>query len=150
MIVREAAFPMDAEAVTAGAEDFAHHVDLPDIIPQDRATLSVALSHLLALPSFEIWLAEHEGRTVGGIGLLFAPFQWDRGKIVMSEQFIWCGKGAPPTAFLALIRTADKRARHWNATIREYASVPPYTETLSSIYRRKGLKPVQQVWMGAA
>lgn len=150
MIVRAAEFPRDAEAVTAGAVDFARHVNLPDIVPQDRETLAVALAHLIGLPSFEIWLAEHDHRVVGGIGLLFAPFTWNRARVVMSELFIWCHDDAPKTTFLSLLRKTDERKADWNATVTEFVRLENNGTGIESVYRRMGMKPVQRVWMGAA
>lgn len=148
MIVRRAEPEADALAIFDGAKDFVSRLDLRDRVPFDDDGLLEALSFMVASDDVEIWLIEQDGRIVGGIGLLFLPFLWNRRIRAMSELFIWTAPDAPRTAFLRLIRTAQRRKRERGADISEFVRMTSSPGSIDRIYGGLGLRKAQETWVG--
>lgn len=147
MIVRVPSFPEDRDGVVAGMQDFIVRMDSADRLGLSVEAAAEGLAFFLEIDGFEMWLADN-GTVVGGIGLLFAPFPWDRTKTIMSEQFIWCAQHAPLQTFLLLLRKAEERYDAHGADIKEFVDLTSSPPGIEKIYRRMGLRPVQRTWMG--
>lgn len=148
MIVRRADPDADALAIFDGARDFVARMDCRDIVPIDDAALLDALSQIVASANVEIWLAEQDGKVVGGIGLLFSPFLWNRNVETMSELFIWAAKDAPVSAFLRLNRMAQRRKAERGAGLTEFHRLTSSPDGIARVYAGMGLRKVQETWMG--
>lgn len=149
MIVRAADYDRDAAAILAGARDFIGRMTARDFAPQDDDELARALDFMSTMERFEIFVAEHEGCVVGGIGLLFAPLLWRRNVTAMTEMFIWTAPDAPGTTFLGLLRAAEKRRAALGVGLREYGALESSPPGIERVYARMGLVKTQTSWMGA-
>ena len=149
MIVRLADPLNDAGEILNGAKDFVSRMDFIGPMPQDDAGLIAAMTRLYELPGFEIAVAEHDERIVGGIGMIYAPFVWNPGLVTASEMFWWTAPGAPRTAALALLRWVEKRMVEKGARLKEFVKLTSSPAGVTRVYERMGLRKVQESWMGS-
>lgn len=148
MIVRPADYEKDAAAILSGAKDFISRMDFTDGLPKDDAGLADALTNLIGLPGFELTVAEYREKIVGGIGVLYAPFAWNRAVLSASELFWWTARDAPTTTALRLIRFVHAQAKDKGVGIMEFVSLTSSPEGVSKVYRRMGFRDVQTSWAG--
>jgi len=137
----------DALVIYDGARDFISRMDHPECIATGDALIE-ALSFIITLPGFECWLDERDGKTVGGIGLLFSPPLWNRRIMGMTEIFIWASQDAPKMTFLRLLKTAARRKTEMGVTHTELVKLTSSPPGLDKIYSAMGLKKVQETWIG--
>lgn len=148
MNVRLASLPDDSQAVLAGAKDFISRMDFTEGLPDSDEELLGSIYYLASV-GLEIAVAEEGGEIVGGIGILYAPFPWNRSKIVASEMFIWAKRGAPPLTFRALMRFVSNRMLERKVVLREFVALTSSPSGLGRIYEKMGLRKVQETYMGA-
>ena len=141
--VRLADVERDALAILDGAKDFIARMDFTEGLPEDDAGLIEAVKALIAA-GMEIAVTEHEGRIVGGIGMLPVPSAWNPKIAVDSERFWWTAPGAPPTTALALLRWAMGRGPKLKAFVKLTSSPDGVTD----VYRRLGLRKIEETWIG--
>lgn len=145
MIVRPADFDTDALAIVEGAKDFASRVAFRSLLPADPTE---DIAQVMALDGLEVLVAEHDGRIAGGIGLMFAPYLWNRSILTADELFWWTASDAPFRTAVALLEAAFERigVRGAVPVFRKLATSP---EGVERAYMRKGLELVETVYMGA-
>lgn len=146
MIIREADLDFDALAIMDGARDFASRIAFRHLLPTDDAVFTEAVGKVLVVKGFELLLAEHDGRVVGGIGILYAPFTWNPERIVADEIFWWAAIDSPFRTGRCLIDEAMKRIRERNA-IPMFHSMNTSPPGVEHLYRKFGLEPVETTFM---
>ena len=148
MIVRFADPETDALQIVDGAKDFASRVAFQHLLPDAEWQLTAAIGRVVTLSGFTALVAEDDGRIVGGIGLLFAPFLWNPAITVADELFWWTAPDAP-------FRTAKTLLTEALALIDARGAVPTFRALATSpagvdrAYRRMGLVPLETVYMRA-
>ena len=145
MIIRPADLNADALAIIDGARDFAKFTGMK-LFPTDDDEFVAAIGRIMTLEGFEVLLAEHEGRIVGGIGILYSPYLWNPSFVVGEELFWWAGKNAPFRTGKKLMDEAMKR-------IDEKGAIPIFQLLENSpkgaekIYQHHGLSRVGTIYM---
>jgi hypothetical protein len=151
--IRVADIEEDALTILDGAKDCARrhkaHEGGPDIgllFSNDDQPLIAALSQLVAHPGLEILIAEHEGRAVGGVGILYAPYVWNADLLTGDKLFWWTDENAPFRTAMLLIEEALERieARGAMPIFRALKTDPKGVEKL---YKRFGMVPVETTYM---
>lgn len=139
MIVRDADYETDALAIMEGARDFVSRMGWADFIPDD---LTAAVGPVLGLPGMKVTVAEHEGRIAGAIGMIHAPFLWNRELTSADELFWWAAPDAPKTTALRLIRPVIR-----SADVVIFRSLPSSPDGVERVYQKLGLIRTETVWM---
>ena len=140
--IRPADLEKDALAIMDGARDFASRIAVRHLLPEDDAAFIKAVGHIVSLDGMEILLAEHEGRVVGGIGILYAPYTWNPAILVADELFWWCSTEAP-------FRTARKLIDETMQKIKEKGAIPFFRSLTTSppgvehTYRSFNMFPIE-------
>lgn len=150
---RLADFELDAFTIMRGARDCVkrhkeHEGDLNvgSLFPDDNVPLIVAMEHLISCPGLEIIIAESEGKVVGGAGVVFMPYMWNRDLLTGDKIFWWTEKTAP-------FRTARLLAEEVLRRIEERGAMPVFRalgtdpKGVEKLYRRLGMTPVETVYM---
>ena len=145
MKIRPADLENDALAIMNGARDFASRIALRHLLPEDDADFIKAVGHIVSLDGMEVLLAEHEGRVVGGIGILYVPYMWNSAILIADEVFFWSDKQAPFGAAHKLFVEAMRRIEEKKAIpmFRTLTTSPPGVERL---YRSFNLFPAETVF----
>ena len=144
MIIRTADLEKDALAILNGARDFTTRMSLRHLLPQDDAAFIDTVSRIVSLDGMEILVAEHEGRIVGGIGVLYIPYVWNSAILIAEELFFWSGK--------ANYGTARKLFAESMRRIKERKAMPIFHKPTTSppvvdrIYQSSGLIPTEMVY----
>lgn len=145
MIIRPADLEKDALAIMDGARDFASRISVRHLLPEDDNDFIKAVSRIVCLEGMEVLLAEHEGRVVGGIGILYAPYLWNSAILVADEMFWWAAQDAP-------FRTGKKLIDETMRKIEEKKAVPMFRTLTTSplgverVYRSFNMQPVETVF----
>lgn len=146
--IRPADLEADALAIVDGARDFISRMDYREFLPAD-ADLAAAVGRILAMDQVETLVAEHEGRIVGGIGVLYAPHIWNPGLMAGEELFWWTARAAPAATALRLLRAARASARKRGAAMVTFKSLTSSPPGVDRVYRRMGLRPAETAYVGA-
>lgn len=145
MIVREADLVRDALDIANGARDFADRSPIKDLLADDDKFLK-AVSTVVMMPNFEVLVAEHEDRVIGGIGIFYTPLLWNNAILVAEEHFWWVEKTAPfktgITLFNQAMQNIDKRG-----AIPMFKLLSTSPRGVDKLYRRSGMKPVETLYM---
>jgi hypothetical protein len=149
VVIRRADPEADFDRVLTGARAFAALVNRPDVLPApDSPALERAIRTLMGLPITAVLLAEVDGRTVGGIGLLVTPSLWDATRIACEELFWWCANDAPPSAAMRLLRVAKEHGKAAGATLFTFHRLTTSPPGVDLAYRRMGTQPMQVTYVG--
>ena len=125
MIIRPADIEKDALDIMDGARDFASRIAVRHLLPKDDEDFIKVVSRIVSLEGMEVLLAEHGGRVVGGIGILYVPYTWNPAILVGDEMFFWSHKHAP-------FRTARKLADEAMRRIKEKGAIPMFHSLTTS------------------
>ena len=145
MIIREADLAIDAGQIMVGARNFVERVAFKSMIPKDEAVFIRAVGRIISLSGFELLLAEHEDRVVGGIGILYTPYQWNPEIIVAEELFWWAAEDAPYRTGYLLIEEAMKRITERNA-IPVFRKLTTSPDGVKKLYAKYGMTQVETVF----
>ncbi len=142
MIIRPADLDKDALAIIDGAKDFAKFTGL-DLFPTGDDFVK-AVSRIITLEGFEILLAEHKDKIVGGIGILYVPYLWNPSVLLGDELFWWC-KNAPIKTGKKLLDEAMKNIDKKGA-IPMFRSLENSPKSVEKTYRNYGMFPIETVY----
>lgn len=148
MHVRPADIDTDALAIMEGAKDFISRIDFGDWTPTDDAELAAAIGHILALDGVEVAVAVEDEAIVGALGVIYAPYIWNRTLTMAEELFFWTAPDAPVTAALRLLRFMRRRATEKRVAIVSFKALNTSPANLERVYRALGLRPVEATYMG--
>lgn len=138
----------DYPAIIAGAYAFAAESGLNEFLPETGDPFEQAVARIIAAPTTEVLLAEHDGAVVGGIGLAYGPYLWNPSLTAVDELFFWVAPSAPQTTALSLLRAAQSHLRSQPLDLVTFASLPSSPAKLGTVYERIGLKPFQTSYVG--
>ena len=143
MIIRPANFETDALSITDGAREFSQQTSLASWFRNDEFIEDI--SKIMVLDNLEISVAEHEGKVVGGIGIVYVPFVWNQSILVGDELFWWTSGNAPFKTGTSLFDFAMKRITEKGARpmFRALDTSPKHVE---KFYERRGLKKIESIF----
>ena len=144
MIIRPADLEKDALAIVEGAKDFATRTPINSLLKGQNYI--DAVTAVVTMDNFELIVAEHNGVVVGGIGLFYSPFLWNRDILVAEEHFWWTDKEAPFSTGMKLIRQAMKNIEEKGATPM-FKSLSTSYKGVDKAYRKHGMEPVETLYM---
>lgn len=145
--VRVADKAEDLSDIIQGAMSFAAESGLAEYLPKSYVEFVEGISAILFLPDVTVFLAYEGDRCVGGIGLIYSRFLWNLKLRTAEELFWWTSPDAPPTAAMRLLNAAFQDAVG-KADIRTFASLTTSPDKVARVYAKKGLRPVQQQYIG--
>ena len=144
MILRPADLKKDALVIAEGARDFADRTVMKRYLSGD--SFIKAVSQIVTSPGFELLLAEHEGRVVGGIGIFYTPLLWNPEFLTAEEHFWWTDKDAPFKTGVVLINQIMKNIKERGA-IPMFKSLTTSPKGVDKKYRSLGMVPVETLYM---
>ena len=144
MKIRPANFDTDALAIINGAREFSQQTSLASWFRNGPEFIE-DISKIMVLDNLEISVAEHDGKIVGGIGIVYIPFIWNHSISVGDELFWWTDNSAPFKTGAALFDFAMKRIKEKGARpmFRALDTSPKHIE---KFYERRGLKKTESVF----
>ena len=142
--IRPANFDTDALAIIDGAREFSQQTSLASWFRHGGEFIE-DISKIMVLDNLEISVAEHDGKIVGGIGIVYIPFIWNRSIIVGDELFWWTSKSAPFKTGSSLFDFAMKRIKEKGARpmFRSLDTSPVHIE---KFYIRRGLRKLESAF----
>lgn len=146
MNIRPANIEKDALAIVDGAHDFVERAGLHSLFPSDEKEFIAVIGRVISLEGMVILLAEHEGKVVGGISILYAPYLWNPSRIVGDEIFWWTSKDAPLRTGIRLFEEAMKQIDEKKA-IPVFKKLETSPKGVEKLYLRKGLFPAETAFM---
>jgi len=147
MIIRKADIERDALAIMDGARDFVSRMDNTDFMPETDDAFIEAIGRVLSWENVEVTVAEHDGRIVGGLGMVIGPHLWNPALTCADELFFWASKDAPKATALRLIKAVkgEMSGRVRMVTFKRLKSSPA---KLHDVYRAMGLREVETAYSG--
>lgn len=145
MIIRPANFDTDALAIIDGARAFAKFTGM-NLFPTDDDEFVAAIGRIMTMEGFEILLAEHEDRIVGGIGILYGLFMWNPSILIAEERFWWAYKDSPFRTGKNLMDEAMKRIDEKGATP-VFQLLENSPKGAEKIYQHYGLSCIGTIFM---
>lgn len=144
ILIRPANFDTDALAIVNGAREFAKSTSLASWFRSGDEFIQ-DISKIMVLENLEIAVAEHEGKIVGGIGIIYVPFIWNQSILLGDEMFWWAYPSAPFRTGTALFDFAINRIEEKGAEpmFRLLDTSPPSVE---KFYARRGLAKFESVF----
>ncbi len=149
MEIRQINLDTDVEETLRGMKDFISRMDYTEFLPDDDDELIYCLQKLLSLGCATVTVAEHEGRLVGGIGMIYSHCIWNSKIITGEELFWWCDPDAPKTTALRLLRSTRQQAQDIGCAFVTFKSLTSSPDGVDRVYRNFGMKPVEVSYMGA-
>jgi len=142
--IRPANFDTDALAIVDGAREFARSTSLAAWFRSGDAFVQ-DIAKIMTLDNLEISVAEHEGKIVGGIGIVYVPFIWNQSILLGDELFWWACPDAPSRTGRALFDCAMQRIDEKGA-VPMFRSLDTSPERIEKFYERQGLKQFESVF----
>jgi len=146
MIIRDANLDEDALAIAEGARKFAEKMPLGRLV-SDNVINEIA--KMVTLPGVKIYIAEHNGTVVGGIGVLFAPYTWNNDVLIADELFWFVDDDAPYKTAILLFNAAMKEVNEKDA-IPMFRALHESPRGVDKMYKKQGLKPVETLYVRAS
>ena len=144
MIIRQANFDTDALAIIEGAREFSQQTSLASWFRNGQEFIE-DISKIMVLDNLEISVAEHDGKIVGGIGIVYIPFTWNASILLGDELFWWTSKNAPFKTGASLFYFAMKRIKEKGARPM-FRSLDTSPEHIEKFYAREGLNKFESVF----
>jgi hypothetical protein len=142
--IRPANFNTDALAIVDGAREFSQSTSLASWFRNGDDFIE-DISKLIVLDNLEITVAEHEGKIVGGIGIVYVPFIWNHSILVGDELFWWTAPNAPFKTGTALFDFAMKRIEEKGARPM-FRSLDTSPKHIEKFYERRGLNKFESIF----
>ena len=145
MIIRLADFDTDALGILEGVKDFISRMDHMEFVPDNIAEI---VARNITADFVETTVAEHDGKIVGALGMAYLPFMWNPDLLSAEELFFWTDKNAPKTAALRLLRFTVQRIKDRGRAVTTFRCLMSSPDSLSRVYQKIGLSPVETTHMG--
>lgn len=142
--IRQANFDTDALAIVNGAREFSQSTSFSNWFRSGDEFVQ-DISKLMVLENLEISVAEHEGKIVGGIGIIYVPFMWNQSILLGDELFWWAYPDAPFKTGKLLFDSAMKQIEDRGAKPM-FRLLDTSPEHIGSFYERQGLKQFESVF----
>ena len=148
MIIRVSDPVTDALEIMDGVRDFISRMDFTDCLPEDDAGIIDVVGNIVALEDVEVLVAEHEGKIVGILMMIYFPHLWNP-KLINAEELLWWGsKDAPKTTGLRMLRFAKKRAKEKGAYFMTFTKLTCSPKNLGRVYERMGMREIETSYVG--
>lgn len=141
MIIRKANIEKDALSIIEGAKDFAKRMDMGKLISGDE-DFTDAVIKIVSSDGVEVFVAEHESKVVGSLGIAYIPYLWNPSIIIAEELFWWSAEDSPmKTGYKLLCKAMEE--------IEENNAIPVFTSLVTShkgvekMYLKFGLTPIE-------
>lgn len=144
MKIRPANFDTDALAIIEGAREFSQQTSLASWFRHGSDFIE-DISKIMVLDNLEISVAEHDGKIVGGVGIVYVPFIWNYSILVGDELFWWTSKDAPFKTGVSLFDFAMKRIEEKGAKPM-FRALDTSPEHIEKFYERRGLKKLESAF----
>ena len=143
--IRPANFDTDALAIVDGAREFSQQTSLA-LWFRHGGEFIEDISKIMVLDNLEISVAEHDGKIVGGIGIVYIPFIWNRSILIGDELFWWTSDNAPFKTGASLFDFAMKRIEEKGAKPM-FRSLDTSPKHIEKFYERRRLKKLESVFV---
>ena len=147
--IRQIDLNKDVKETVRGMRDFISRMDYNEFVAESDDELIACLQRLINLGCVTVTVAEHEGRLIGGIGMLYAPCLWNSHINTGEELFWWVDRNAPKATALKLLRAAKDQAKTIGCKYVTFKSLTSSPEGVDRVYRKMGMRPVEMSYMGA-
>ena len=143
--IRLANFDTDALEIVNGAREFSQSISLSswfrsgDEFVQD-------ISKIMTMENIDILVAEHNGKIVGGVGIVYVPFIWNQSILVGDEVFWWAYPQAPFRTGRALFDFAIKLVEKEKGARPVFRSLDTSPEHIGKFYERQGLTKFESAY----
>ena len=144
MKIRPANFDTDALAIIEGAREFSQQTSLASWFRHGEEFID-DISKVMVLDNLEISVAEHNGKIVGGIGIVYVPFLWNNSILVGDELFWWTDNNAPFKTGSSLFDFAMKRIEEKGARPM-FRALDTSPEHIEKFYKRRGLNKFESAF----
>lgn len=141
MMIREANLETDALSIVDGAHDFLSAAVYRRLYPADRDEFVSVIGRVVSTEGVETLVANADGRVVGGIAMMYAPYLWNPALLVAELLFLWAISGAPPRTRHLVLEEAMRRVDKKKAFPIFRALVK--TPSVGCVYRGLGLEPIE-------
>lgn len=141
--IRPANFDTDALSIIDGAREFSQQTSLASWF-RNGSEFVEDISKLMVLDNLEILVAEHEGKIVGGIGIVYVPFIWNH-SILVGDELFWWTKNAPFKTGTSLFDFAMKRIKEKGARPM-FRALDTSPEHIEKFYERRGLMKIESAF----
>lgn len=148
MIIRNLDLTDDEDMFVSGIKDFVSRMGELSSLPASHNTLVLSIQQLIDLGVLEVLVAEYEKKLIGGIGMLYSSYIWNKGILIAEEQFFWTSTDAPITTALRLIQGARVRAKEYGCSYWFLKSLISSPDKLENTYKTMGLSLVETTYMG--
>ena len=143
MIIRDANLDDDALAIAEGARKFAEKIPLGRLVSDNVLD---EITNLVTLPGVKIYIAEHNGVVIGGLGVFFTPYIWNNEVLTAEELFWWVDDDAPYKTAVSLFNTAMKVIDEKNA-IPMFRALHDSPKGVGKMYKKQGLMPMETLYV---
>lgn len=145
MNIREATRE-DFPAMVAMGRRFYESTAFTKLAPFDEAS-TLQIGELL-LAAGVLLVAEHEGKAVGMVGLVIAPFLFNNAKRIAAEVMWWVDPDERNTgAGMALLRAVAPACKAKGADAVQMMTVESSPAHAGLAYRRLGFKPTETAYL---
>lgn len=146
-IVRQAT-EKDMPMILEAAQEFAKLADIDKWISPDPSEFEASIRQVFAVPFVEVYVAEHDGRFVGSLGAIYAPYLWNQDRLTMDELFFWVADGAPNRTALRLLRHTLKRAKEKGVSLISFKTLRNSPDGVERVYETMGLRKIETTYAG--
>lgn len=150
MIIRKFDMDKDYSSIADISNDIRSRTDDFGILPVAEDKLIETIGRLSPVPGVEIIVAEHEGRIIGCIGMIYTPHLWNNDLLLAEELFLWVSEKAPVTTLLRLIRYVMRKIKQFHAiaTFRVLCIDASQQNKMRSLFKHLGLKEAETSFVG--
>lgn len=142
--IRPANFDTDALAIVNGAREFSQQTSMASWFRSGNEFIE-DISKLMVLDNLEITVAEHKGKVIGGIGIVYIPFIWNQSILVGDELFWWTSHDSPFKTGTSLFDFAMKRIKEKGARPM-FRSLDTSPKHIEQFYERRGLYKFESIF----
>jgi RimJ/RimL family protein N-acetyltransferase len=147
LVVRHATID-DYAAYLPMARNFLASTPMGEMIPFDEEAFKVFYANAMNNPDLGAWIAEYDGKAIGGAGALAFPMYFNPAYVSVQEIWWWLepearGKGAGKAMYRELEKwAAEKGAKALIMVALENGKIHKF----ESLYARQGFKPMERTF----
>lgn len=147
LVVRRATLE-DLPAYTPMAKNFLASTPMGEIIPFDEEAFKIFYTNAMANPDLGAWIAEYDGKAIGGAGALAFPMYFNPAYVSVQEIWWWLepearGKGAGKAMYREIEQWAESKGAKALIMV---ALENGKTHKFEHLYARQGFKPMERTF----
>ena len=148
VMVRRFDLGKDLTKCIPGIRDFVRRMDYAAFLPEKDQEIVAGFVSIMKLDLSDAFIAECDGKVVGGIGFIYAPNMWNPKSKAAEEIFWWVDEDAPNGTALKLLRYAELEAKERGCTLIVFKRLTSSPASIDKVYTKMGLRPVETAYMG--